>query len=63
MIIYMLENNMLDFLASDIHHIKNVIYSKDITGDVLRIVHDSKVVEKLLNTNLEKVLNDMDIIQ
>ena len=62
MIIYMLENNMLDFLASDIHHIKNVIYSKDITGDVLRIVHDSKVVEKLLNTNLEKVLNDMDII-
>ena len=63
MIIYMLENNMLDFLASDIHHSNNIIYDKDIKRDIFKIVKDKEVVEKLLNTNAEKVLNDIDIVE
>lgn len=63
MIIYMLENNMLDFLASDIHHANNIIYDKDIKRDIFKIVKDKEVVEKLLNTNAEKVLNDIDIVE
>ena len=63
MIIYMLENNMLDFLASDIHQDNNIIYDKDIKRDIFKIVKDKDVVEKLLNTNAEKVLNDIDIVE
>lgn len=63
MIIYMLENNMLDFLSSDIHHSNNIIYDKDIKRDIFKIVKDKEVVEKLLNTNVEKVLNDIDIVE
>lgn len=61
MIINMLKNNMLDFLASDIHHSNNIIYAKDIKRDIFKIVKDKEVVEKLLNTNAEKVLNDLDL--
>lgn len=63
MLIYMLKNNMIHFLASDIHNAKDKIHKKNIQRDLLKIVKNKEEVEKILNTNIDKVLNDIDIVE
>ena len=61
MIMYMLKNDMIHFLASDIHSANNKIYSKNIEKDLLKIVKDKEKVDKLLKTNIERVLKNTNI--
>lgn len=61
MIKTMLKNNMIHFLATDIHNKNNNIYKKNIRKDILKIVKDNNIVENLLINNPDKVLKNKDI--
>ena len=61
MLKYMLKNNMISFIATDIHSPKNKIYTKNIKEDLYKIIKDEKKVEDLLCNNQNKVLHNLDI--
>lgn len=57
----LLKNNMIHFIASDIHNKKSNLYRKNISKDLLKIVKSKEIVEDLLENNIDKVLNNIEI--
>lgn len=61
--ILLLKHHCIDFIASDIHHVKHCHYDlvKDVKKLLLKYISADEV-EKLLNTNPSKILNNEDIV-
>lgn len=62
MIKYMLKNNMIHLMASDIHNKQDNIYQKNYYKKLLKIVKSKEIVADLLENNFDKVINNEEII-
>lgn len=56
----LLKRNLIHIIASDIHH-NYKIYTKNIRKELLKITKDNQIVEKLLEINPDKIINDKKI--
>lgn len=56
----LLKRNLIHVIASDIHH-NYKIYKKNINKDLLKIVKNKQIVEKLLEINPDKIINNKEI--
>lgn len=57
----LLKHGMVHFLASDIHRQSSKCNFKNLNSKLQRIVHDEKIINKLLNDNFDKVINNENI--
>lgn len=58
----MLKRDIIDFMASDIHNSKEKIYQKDYKRKLFKITKSWEKINKLLNDNFDKVINNLEII-
>lgn len=57
----LLKNNMIHFLASDIHKLDDDKNIKKLNKKILKIVKDEKIIFDLLDGNFTKVINNKEI--
>jgi len=57
----LLKNNMVHFLASDIHHESSECNLKKLHSKLKKIIHDEKIINDLLNDNFTKVIKNENI--
>lgn len=57
----LLKHNMVQFLASDIHHETSKCNLKKLNKKLKRIIRDENIINDLLNNNFTKVIKNEDI--